>query len=126
MSGLRRMSLTIILATDDPSRVRAALSVALAEAAIGGRVRLFAHERAVTALSATPRADDESAALAAAGLPDRLAMLHMVVEAGIELIACQTGLALTGMSAAALVGGAEMGGLVGTLATMRDDRLVSF
>lgn len=120
------MSLTIILATDDPSRVRAALSVALAEAAIGGRVRLFAHERAVTALSATPRADDESAALAAAGLPDRLAMLHMAVEAGIELIACQTGLALTGMSLSDLVEGREVGGLTSILVRRGIENLLAF
>lgn len=120
------MSLTIILTAEDAPRARAALSLALAQAALGGRVRLYAHERAVAALAAAPRPDDDSTALKDAGLPDRSAMLTMAAESGVTLIACQTGLAMLGLEIGALVPGVEAGGLVGLLATLGDDRLVTF
>lgn len=120
------MSLTILLAAEDAPRARAALSLALAQAALGGRVRLYAHERAVAALVAVPRADDDSVVLAESGLPDRCAMLDMAVESGVTLIACQTGLAMAGLTIGDLAPGVEAGGLVGLLATMGDDRLVTF
>ena len=120
------MSLTILLAAEDAPRARAALSLALAQAALGGRVRLYAHERAVAALVAVPRADDDSVVLAESGLPDRCAMLTMAVESGVTLIACQTGLAMTGLTIGDLAQGIEAGGLVGLLATLGDDRLVTF
>lgn len=120
------MSLTIILAAEGAPPARAALSLALAQAALGGRVRLYAHERAVAALVAVPRADDDSVVLADSGLPDRCAMLTMAVESGVTLIACQTGLAMTGLTIGDLARGIEAGGLVGLLATLGDDRLVTF
>lgn len=120
------MTLSIMLVEEDVLRARAALSLALAQAAFGGRVRVYAHERAVALLAQGLRADDDTAALAAAGLPDRLAMLAMSVESGVELIACQTGLAITGLSIDDLMPGTQAGGLVALLATLDDDRLVSF
>lgn len=115
-----------MLVAEDARRARAALSLALAQTALGGRVRIYAHERAVAAFSRTPLHDDDSAALARAGLPDRSAMLAMAVEAGIALIACQTGIAMAGLALGDLVSGAEAGGLVCVLATLGDDRLVTF
>lgn len=123
MSGVR---LTILLVADDTTRARAALSLALATAALGGKVQLYGHERAVALLAAEPRDDDDSAALAAAGLPDRLAMLAMAHESGIALIACQTGLAMTGLTVAELAAGVEAGGLVGVLAVDPTRNLVVF
>ncbi|MBY0519498.1 MAG: DsrE/DsrF/DrsH-like family protein [Sphingomonas sp.] len=119
------MTLAIMLVTEDSVRARAALSVALAHVALGGRVRIYAHERAVALFAQAPRLDDETETLAAAGLPDRLAMLAMAIESGVELIACQTGLAIAGLSIGELVLGTEPGGLVALLATLGDDRLVS-
>lgn len=115
-----------MLVAEDARRARAALSLALAQGALGGRVRIYAHERAVAAFRRAPLRDDDSAALARAGLPDRSAMLAMAVEADIALIACQTGLAMAGLVLGDLVSGAEAGGLVGVLATLGDDRLVTF
>lgn len=118
------MNLTIVLIREEASAARAALTIALAQAALGGRVRMFGHERAAALLASAPHADDETRALAEHGLPDRLALLAMAAEAGIELIACQTGLAILGLTAADLANGVSTGGLVGMLATLGDDRLV--
>jgi predicted peroxiredoxin len=109
------MSLTVMLIATDATRARAALSLALAAAALGEPARVYAHERAVALFAAAPRADDEGEALTAAGLPDRLALLAMAHEAGVALIACQTGLALAGAGLPDLVAGVEAGGLVSLL-----------
>lgn len=123
---MRGMQLTILLVTEDVTRARAALSVALAQAALGGQVSLYAHERAVALLASPPRADDDSAGLAAAGLPDRLAMLAMADDSGVALIACQTGLAIQGLAMADLASGVVAGGLVGLLADRGAENLLVF
>ena len=104
-----------MLIATDAARARAALALALAAAALGEEVQLFAQERAVALLAPAPRGDEEAAALAAAGLPDRPALLAMAAEAGVRLIACQSGLALTGLPLTALAPGVEAGGLVSFL-----------
>jgi predicted peroxiredoxin len=118
--------LTILLIADDAARGRAGLSVALAQAALGGTVRIYAHERAVALLTAALRPDDDVAALARAGLPDRLALLEMAHDQGIALIACQTGLAMTGTTMEALARGVEAGGLVSLLADPDPGSLLAF
>jgi len=115
-----------MLVSDDAARGRAALSLALAQAALGRPVRLYAHERAVALLVESPRDDDDSAALAAAGIPDRQAMLAMARESGITLIACQTGLALTGLSIDDLTDGVEAGGLIGLIVQRPTENLLVF
>lgn len=119
------MSLTIMLIAEDAPRGRAALSLALAQAALGDQVRIYAHERAVMLLADAPLADDDFTACAAAGLPDRRAMLAMAIESGVTLIACQTGLAMTGLTLDDLAPGAEAGGLMSVLATLGEGRLVA-
>jgi predicted peroxiredoxin len=115
--------LTIVLIATDPVRVRAALTLAISQVALGGRVRLYAHEHAVSML--VPGADGDNLLLADAGLPDRQALLAMAVDAGVSLIACQTGLALCGLGIDNLVAGAEAGGLMSALADLNNDRLVT-
>ncbi len=115
--------LTVILFATDAARGRAALTLAIAKAALGGRVRLYAHELAVTLLR--PDVDPDAAMLAAAGMPDRPALLAMALEAGVTLIACQTGLALAGLAISDLAAGVEAGGLVGLLAELDSDQLVT-
>ncbi|MGJ3649251.1 DsrE family protein [Sphingomonas sp. GlSt437] len=113
--------LTIVLVATDDARVRAALTLACAQAALGGRVRLFAQDAAVVALGAQPRDDD---APATPERPDRRQLLALARQSGVALIACQTGLAETGLAIDALAEGTEGGGLVGLLATLGEDRLV--
>ncbi|MGL4313638.1 MAG: DsrE family protein [Sphingomonas sp.] len=117
MSGL-----TIILVATDDARVRAALTLACAHAALGGRVRLFAEADAVVALAAQPRPEDAAPSI---DRPDRLHLLALARQSGVALIACQTGLAATGLTITALAPGCEGGGLIGLLATLEDDRLVT-
>lgn len=99
--------LTLIVATGDRERFRAALTLASAHAALGGRTRVYCHEGAVVLL-----ASGDDAALVATAL-----------ETGAALIACQTGLALAGLAEADLPEGVETGGMVGLLASLGDDRL---
>jgi predicted peroxiredoxin len=117
--------LAIIVTAADPARFRAALTLAIAQHALGGRVRVYCHEASVALLATTYRDDEDRPALAAAGLPDRRALIAMAQESGVTLIACQTGLAIAGLSIEALVPGVESGGMMGLLADLGDDRLVT-
>lgn len=115
--------LTILAATGDIERFRAALSLACALAALGGRTRLYCHEAAVTLL--VPGRDPGDDALAGKGLATRTQLLAEALESGVTLIACQTGLAAAGIAFDALAQGVEPGGLVSLLATLGEDRLVT-
>lgn len=122
---MRHMSdLSVILLSRDVDRCRAALTLCNSQAALGGRVRAYWHETSVALLARGP-IDDDPPGLAETGLPDRLALLAMAHEAGVTLVACQTGLALTGLGIADLVDGVEGGGLVSFLAALGDARLVT-
>lgn len=113
--------LTLIVATGDAERFRAALTLAAANAALGGRTRVFCHERAAALLAA--KADPQAAELRAAGLPDLPSLIETTTACGVVLIACQTGLALAGLAEGDLPAGAETGGMVGLLAALGEDRL---
>ncbi len=116
--------LTIIVASGDIERFRAALALACAHAALGGRARLYCHEGAVPLL--VPGADPGDAALPAHGLATRDQLLAEARQAGVALIACQTGLAAAGIPFDLLPVGAEPGGLVSLMAELNEDRLVAF
>lgn len=115
--------LTILVAGAEPARLRAALATAGAAAALGQQVRVFLHEEAVALLAAE---DTDATRLAAAGLPDRAALLALAEESGVALLLCQSGLALAGMSIEDLAVNADAGGLVSLLAELGEDRLVTF
>lgn len=121
MPGMR--GLTIIAATADPERFRAALSLACAHAALGGKARVYCHEAAASLL--LPGEDPEDAQRIAAGLPTRGQLLHEARDGGVALIACQTGLAAAGIPFNTLPPYIEAGGLVSLLAELGDDRLVT-
>ena len=107
--------LTMLVAGPDPDRFRAALTMACAAAALGSRARVYLHEAAVELLALD--------APAPAGLPDFAELRAIADDSGGELIACQTGLALAGLSADTQRVAA--GGLIDLLATLKDDRLVT-
>ena len=56
----------------------------------------------------------------------REAVIAIARESGVELLVCQSGLALTGLSMAELPAGTTAGGLVSLLATLGEDRLLAF
>jgi len=94
--------LTVVVVTADAARFDAALTMVAAQAALGGRARLYLHDHAVTLLATTP-------------------LLDSAVELGATLIACQSAVDAHAVS---VPEGVEGGGMVGLLATLDDDRLV--
>lgn len=98
--------LGIIVTGMDPARFRSALTLAAAQAALGGRVRILF--------------DGESVSLAA--VPGEL--LDTCFELGATVTLCQTGLAEAGLDAATLDPRFDYGGMVGWLAALGEDRLV--
>jgi predicted peroxiredoxin len=115
--------LTIIVAAADPARLHAALSLAAAQAALDRPARIFLQAEAV-ALIRRPVAMPDDARYAEAGMPTLGDLLGEASALGVVIIACQTGLALAGMTAGDLPEGIETGGLLGLLAGRRDDELV--
>jgi predicted peroxiredoxin len=114
----------LILASDEPIRFHAALSIAAASAAAGATTRLFLHGDAA-GLLACPVSSPEDGRYRAAGLPTLAQMLDEALTLGVILICCQSGLALAGLAADALDSRIEVGGLVGLLTALGDDRLVA-
>ncbi|WP_156678381.1 DsrE family protein [Sphingomonas profundi] len=114
--------LTIIVADAAPERFRTALSIAAAQAALGGGARLFLQGAAVALLRGGEVPGD--AAHAAAGLPALALLLEEALALGVTLVACQSGLHLAGLDAASLDPRIEQGGLVSLLQGLGDDRLL--
>ncbi len=102
-----RRALTIIVSGTDPDRLRSAFGVAAAEAALGGRVRLFFDAGAVSLLRVLPAALEE--------------MLEAAIDLAVEVSVCQTGLAEQGIT---LDPRFNPGGLVTLMADSAEDRLL--
>jgi len=100
------MGIGIIVADADTVRFRTVLTLAAAQAALGGRVRILL----------------DSGAVMLAQAPD--ALLESCLELGAEVMLCQTGLADAGLDASALDPRFCYGGMVGWLAALGEDRLV--
>ncbi len=96
--------LTIIVATADPQRFAAAVSLASAQAALGGRARIYCHGAAVTLLAPSDA-------------------IVTATQLGVSFTACQTGLSDHGLP---LPGDVEAGGPISLLAELDDDRVVTF
>ena len=116
--------LTILLAGPDADRLRSALGLAAAQAALGGAARLFLDGAAV-ALLAPPLAAPDDAAHAAAGLPTLAELVDTACTLGVSVTLCQSGLALAGLDATTIDARFATGGLTGLLATIGEDRLVA-
>jgi predicted peroxiredoxin len=118
--------LGIIVAAADGQRLYAALEAAMAAAALGRSVRVFLQGEAV-ALLRSPVGFAGDAARRAAGQPD---LAGMIAEAGameITLLACQSGMALAGVTVAELAPQIRAGGLVSFLADVgAEDRLLVY
>ena len=98
--------LGIIVAGIDATRFRTALTLAAAQAALGGRARILLDSGAVT-LAAMPHD-----------------LLDSCFELGAEVMLCQSGLAEAGLDAAALDPRFSYGGMVGWLADLGAERLL--
>jgi predicted peroxiredoxin len=120
---LHMRGLTIIVATADPARFHAALSLAAAQAALERPARLFLQAEAV-ALLRRPIARPDDLRYSAAGMPRLGELLEEAMALGVTVTACQTGLALAGMEASDLADGIETSGLIELLTQTEDDRLI--
>lgn len=116
--------LTIIIASADQTRLRSALGLALSHHALGGAVRLFLDTAAAVAVRA-PIIGEDDAAQVAGGMPALAGLVDEALDAGVRLSACQAGVAMAGASAADFDPRIGFGGMVGLLATLGDDRLVT-
>jgi predicted peroxiredoxin len=114
--------LTIIVTR--PQGLRAGLELAAANAALGGPARILAQGEAVVAL-AQPMLDRHDEDYRAAGLPILGELCEEAMELGVRIIACQSGLALMGITADRLDARVEYGGPVSVLAALGEDRLVT-
>lgn len=112
--------LRIVVATADPERFRGALMLAAAQAALGGAATLFLQLDAVALLRAPVSAPQDDTH-GCAGLPTLATLLADALALGVAVTACQSGLALTGLSAADLPDGVEAGGPVAFLQATSDD-----
>ncbi len=115
--------LTILIAEAASERFRTALTLAAAQAALGGAAHVFCQNEAV-ALLRPPIAGMADAAHQAAGLPTLAALLDEALALGVTVTACQSGLALTGIAANILDPRIGFGGPVAMLQALGDDRLV--
>lgn len=112
---MARPLLLLIATTADGERLRGALTIACAEAALGGSVRLFLLLDAVALLRPeTPAPRDD--AHRAHGLPTLVALIDDALDLGVHIIACQSGVALAGIDAGLLDPRITIGGPVGILA----------
>lgn len=112
--------LNIIVATADAERLRGALMLAAAQAALGGAAAIFLQLDAV-ALLRPPLAAPRDADHRTAGLPDLATLLADSLALGVAISACQSGLTLSGMSAADLPDGVDIGGPISFLQQTDDE-----
>lgn len=117
--------LRIVVATADAERLRGALVLAAAQAALGADAALFLQLDAVALLRA-PIAAPRDDAHRAAGLPVLAALLDDALSLGVAIIACQSGMALAGLTADALPADVEIGGPIGFLQQTGDDARLLF
>jgi predicted peroxiredoxin len=114
--------LTIVVTR--PEGLRAALELAAANAALGARSRVFVQGEAVAGL-AQPMRSPHDPDYAAAGLPTLAQLFEEALGLGVEGIACQSGLALMGVTADMLDHRVSFGGPVSVLRDLGEDRLIS-
>jgi predicted peroxiredoxin len=118
---MQMRGLTLIVTR--PASFRAALELAAANAALGGRARVFCQGEAVAALS--PLRYPHDADYTAVGLPTLAELFEDALGLGVEIIACQSGLALVGVTADMLDARIISGGPVSILQTLGEDRLAT-
>jgi predicted peroxiredoxin len=112
--------LTIVVVSADAARFHAALSLAAAQAALGGGSRIYLHGEAVALLG--PAAED--ARYAGAGMPGIDDLRTEAAALGVTITACQSGFALAGLNHSEIAPDVEVSGLIGLLTELGADRLV--
>ena len=118
--------LNIIVAAAEGRRFCAALETAIAAAALGQRARLFLQGDAAAMLRA-PAGFAGDSTRRTAGLPGLDELIGEALASGVEMVVCQSGLALVGLTADRIVDGVKAGGVVSFLAAAAaEDRLLVY
>lgn len=98
---MTRSPLALLVVSADPARLRAALTLARAEIALGSRASIFLQGEAA-ALLKPPVSDPKDEAWLAAGEPSLAQLLDEALEDGAAVSLCQSGLAMGGLDASGL------------------------
>lgn len=117
--------LKIVILTDDAERLRGALAMAAAQAALGMDAEIFFQMDAVALLCPGATAPQD-AAHQAAGLPSLAQLIDDALAVGVRLIVCQSGLALVGIGSAALDSAIVTSGSVSFMQSVADDDRLLF
>ena len=107
----------LIVADASAERFRTALVLAAAQAALGARVRFFFQGDALRSIVA-PISDPDGARQSAMGLPTLAQLVSEAIGLGVGFAACQSSLALLGLTPEDFDPCVEWGGMVGLLSTM--------
>lgn len=98
---MSRSPLALLVVSADPSRLRAALTLARAEVALGSKAAIFLQGEAA-ALLKPPIADVRDRAWLAAGEPSLVQLLDETLDDGVAISLCQSGLAMAEIRASDL------------------------
>ena len=93
-----RDPLAILLVSDDPARLRTALTLARTQIALGGTAHIFLQGEA-TPLLRSPVSSLRDADWLAAGEPTLATLLDEALEDGVAISLCQSGLAMADIKA---------------------------
>lgn len=116
--------LAMIIADDNPERLRTALVTATAHVALGGSASLFLQGSAV-ALLRSPIADPDAGRQTAAGLPTLGQLFLEALGLDVHFSACQSSLALLDLTTDMFDSRVEWTGMIGFLSTIEpNDRLI--
>jgi len=105
----------MVVVSADPVRLRAALSLARAEVALGSQARIFLQGEAA-ALLRQPVQAPQDADWRAAGEAALADLLDEALDDGVAVSLCQSGLAMAGIAAQEIDGRIELSGPVAFLA----------
>jgi predicted peroxiredoxin len=98
---MSRSPLALLLVSADPARLRAALTLARAEIALGSAASIFLQGEAA-ALLKPPITDPKDGAWVAVGEPSLRQSLDEALKDGVTVSLCQSGLAMAAVEASGL------------------------
>jgi len=117
---MSRSPLALLVVSADPSRLRAALTLARAEVALGSTASIFLQGEAAALLKA-PITDPQDQAWLAVGEPSLAQLLDETLDDGIAISLCQSGLAMAGIDASDLDPRIVLTGPIAFLADVQGD-----
>ena len=115
----------MLLISGGHERAHYAFMVAVAAAAVGRPVVVFATNEGCRGLTADATGDPREAAIMATGVAGLDELRTAAVELGVRLMACDSGLRMAGVAPDALLPGVEISGLPSFLAAVKGGQVVT-